>query len=334
MEIGRRASAMCPPSVERPTVADRTAGLLRSNSLLLLPLLSLLFVYRLWRSRGKDPERRPIAPAYAPPEGMTPAEVGTLVDNRPDTRDIIASVVDLAVRGYLRIEETEESKFFGLSSSNSFDFVLLKPRDAWQELRSHERAVLTGIFKHGSRVSLAARTQGPSTLKGPIPAPLQSILLHCRRHSETVSARPPPLGERHLRGVCSNLTIDLRLAPAQAGGHQLSDGSSPAHSAAPRLIDHVSPAHQDISHRKRHLVMHSVKNLRHDIRECRGDLLGERRMLLRTSLDPASVVPICTQKMLLNRALSCPGAYGLHRCAFQLLLSSAPLLHPRLQIST
>jgi hypothetical protein len=36
---------------------------------------------------------------------MTPAEIGSLLDNSPDMRDITASIVDLAVRGYLKIVE-------------------------------------------------------------------------------------------------------------------------------------------------------------------------------------------------------------------------------------
>ena len=42
---------------------------------------------------------RPIAARFDPPEGLTPAEVGTLLDNSADMRDITATLVDLAVRG-------------------------------------------------------------------------------------------------------------------------------------------------------------------------------------------------------------------------------------------
>ena len=46
-----------------------------------------------------------MAVQYEPPGGMTPAEAGTLLDERADMRDVMATLVDLAVRGYLRIEE-------------------------------------------------------------------------------------------------------------------------------------------------------------------------------------------------------------------------------------
>jgi len=44
---------------------------------------------------------------------MTPAEAGTLVDDDAAMRDITATVVDLAVRGYLTIEEKESPHMMG-----------------------------------------------------------------------------------------------------------------------------------------------------------------------------------------------------------------------------
>ena len=41
------------------------------------------------------------------PTDLTPAEVGTLIDEQVDLRDISATIIDLAVRGYLKIEELE-----------------------------------------------------------------------------------------------------------------------------------------------------------------------------------------------------------------------------------
>ena len=37
---------------------------------------------------------------FAPPEGMRPGQVGTLVDEQANTLDVSATIVDLAVRGY------------------------------------------------------------------------------------------------------------------------------------------------------------------------------------------------------------------------------------------
>jgi uncharacterized membrane protein len=77
---------------------------------------------------------------------MTPVELGTLVDGQLDMCDITATVVDLAVRGFLRIEETEDERFFGLFSSKDYRFTLRRPRSEWTGLKPHERDLLEPLF--------------------------------------------------------------------------------------------------------------------------------------------------------------------------------------------
>ena len=47
----------------------------------------------LWWTHGRDPHLRPIAAQYEPPNQLTPGEVGTLVDDSADMRDITASML-------------------------------------------------------------------------------------------------------------------------------------------------------------------------------------------------------------------------------------------------
>ena len=135
-----------PGVVSRPGLLKKAGFFMRSNWLLFLPILSFLIMYQVWRRWGRDPERRSVVPQYQPPEGLTPAEVGTLVDNRPDTRDITAILVSLSVRGYLRIEEVESRGLFGLLKDTDYRFVRLKDREDWAVLKTHERRALDGIF--------------------------------------------------------------------------------------------------------------------------------------------------------------------------------------------
>ncbi len=132
--------------VREPGAAEKAFLFLRSNWPLFLPLLVFGVMFWLWYTRGRDPRRRPIVARYTPPEDLTPAELGTLVDNSPDMRDITATLVDLAVRGYVVIEEKEEKKLLGLFSDKDYVFTLRKPRDAWQDLKPHEAALLEGVF--------------------------------------------------------------------------------------------------------------------------------------------------------------------------------------------
>ncbi len=135
-----------PGVVHRPTAVEKGAQVVYSNLPLVIPPLVLLGMFRLWNRRGRDPELAPIATQYEPPAQMTPAELGTLVDGKPDMRDITASIVDLAVRGYVHIEEMKDEHLFSLFSTKEYLFSLKKERSAWGELKQHERDLLEAMF--------------------------------------------------------------------------------------------------------------------------------------------------------------------------------------------
>ncbi|HZF74090.1 MAG TPA: DUF2207 domain-containing protein, partial [Gemmatimonadaceae bacterium] len=87
---------------------------------LLIPLIVFFFAYRAWDEKGRDPEQGSYVVRYEPVPGKTPAELGTLVDNSADIEDITATLVDLAVRGYVHITELSEKHLFGLSHSTDY----------------------------------------------------------------------------------------------------------------------------------------------------------------------------------------------------------------------
>ena len=128
--------------VAEPTTSDRVVGFLAANWPLLIPIPVFFGMGALWRSRGRDPKRRPISVQYEPPPGMSPAEAGTLIDNSADMRDITGTLIDLAVRGYLKIEERE--------GRDEFIFHRQKAPAEWRDLKGHELQVLEGIFGGGS----------------------------------------------------------------------------------------------------------------------------------------------------------------------------------------
>lgn len=96
-----------------------------------------------WLAKGRDhPGLGTIVVGYEPPDSLTPAEVGTLVDERVDLKDISASIIDLAVRGYLRIEAQERGGWF--SSGTDYRFVKLRGP---QGLRPFERLLFNRVFQ-------------------------------------------------------------------------------------------------------------------------------------------------------------------------------------------
>lgn len=136
--------------VKEPDVLDKTGLFLRSNWPLGLPVMVLAFLYVLWSRYGRDPTLRPIVVAYEPPDGMTPAEVGTLVDHAADLRDITATLVDLAVRGFVRIEEQQEPQLFGLWTSKDYTFHRLRSSSEETRLKPHEGRLLSALFADGA----------------------------------------------------------------------------------------------------------------------------------------------------------------------------------------
>ena len=101
-------------------------------------------VYMLWYTRGRDTDS-PLAPEYItePPSDLPAGVVGTLIDEHADMKDIIASILDLAERGALRMEEQKKETFLGLGVSREFTFRL---EDESKAIYPHEERLLSRIF--------------------------------------------------------------------------------------------------------------------------------------------------------------------------------------------
>jgi uncharacterized membrane protein len=139
-----------------PSALTKLGWFLSSNPIVFLPLLTLAVMFALWYSVGRDPDPGvSVAPQYEPPKGMCPAEAGTLLDDTIHPRDITCTIVDLAVRGYIKIEEKVDT--FLLFHHKDYLFHLLKPREQWGgDLTPHERVMLENIFLGGTETRLSS----------------------------------------------------------------------------------------------------------------------------------------------------------------------------------
>ena len=141
--------------VSEPGVLTRIGWFLKSNPILVLPVFAFAVMFGLWWWKGRDPDPGiSVAPQYEPPKDMTPAEAGTMIGDTIHPRDITSTIVDLAVRGYIKIEEVSEKHFLG--NTKDYLFHLLKPMDQWQGLAPHERVMLENIFQGGSDCRLSS----------------------------------------------------------------------------------------------------------------------------------------------------------------------------------
>ncbi len=120
--------------------ADLGLGLIGALLLVGGPASLLL----LWYLRGRDPRiALPASYLTEPPSDDPPAVAGTLVDEKADMQDIIATLVDLARRGYLTIEEERKSGLFG---STNFDFIFRRTGKPADDLLPYERMLLRRVF--------------------------------------------------------------------------------------------------------------------------------------------------------------------------------------------
>lgn len=127
-------------------------------------LLGFVGLFLWWLRHGRDPKSKAVTIAqYEPPDNASPGEVGVLIDERADMKDVSASIVNLAVSGYLIIHEKKEKKFLSTETAYTFERTA-KPLP--EKFPAHERALLDGLFASGMTVELKdLRTKFLATLK-------------------------------------------------------------------------------------------------------------------------------------------------------------------------
>ena len=142
--------------LQEPSALTRFFWFLFGNPILFLPLVTFTGMLALWWYKGRDPDPGiSVAPMYEPPAEISPAEAGTLLDDRIHPRDITSTMIDLAVRGYIKIEETAEKVL--LFTHKDYIFHLLKPREQWgPDLAPHERVMLENVFASGDEIRLSS----------------------------------------------------------------------------------------------------------------------------------------------------------------------------------
>jgi hypothetical protein len=122
--------------------------------LLGLTALLLAGVALLWAARGRDAKAlaTDVGPvdvlvhengtvAFASPDGVLPGQIGTVTDERVDPVDVTATIIDLAVRNYLWVEQLQD------------DWRIVPRNPADESLSVYERAVYESVPQNGVTVS-------------------------------------------------------------------------------------------------------------------------------------------------------------------------------------
>lgn len=109
-----------------------------------------LFVLIIYLLKGRDPKIKTAIPALfdAPSEGkkrLAPYICGTLIDESADSEDITATIVDLAIRGYLKITEVKKKSLFSDAEFLFTQTEIYKTKDKYG-LNPFEEDVLAKMF--------------------------------------------------------------------------------------------------------------------------------------------------------------------------------------------
>lgn len=130
--------------VNPPTSIQRVQWLIQDNWSIAVPFIVFGIMYYLWVTRGKDPKGRGVIIAeYDAPDKLTPAEIGTVLDEVTGNTDIAGEIVYLAVQGYLRIKQVTVDKL--LKDKEEYIFQQLKPIDT--ALAPYQQTLLRGFFE-------------------------------------------------------------------------------------------------------------------------------------------------------------------------------------------
>jgi len=138
-----------PPS----TIDSLIVALMYWKSSLAIPAITLVLLALLWFICGRDPLSFQAASAWMPPTDLTPAELGTLIDEHCDKHDITATLLDLACRGYLIITEVPYGGLMGLDNKD-YQFKKASSPDP-ERLKPHEVLLLSSMFVANDKTHLS-----------------------------------------------------------------------------------------------------------------------------------------------------------------------------------
>jgi len=118
--------------VYQPSIWEVIWETIKDNWILFLPIIAFILLFWRWYTQGRDAQgRKTIIAEFDAPDKMIPAEVGTLLDEKADNKDISAELIYLATKGFLKI--THENGDYTLDKlkpdtelTNDFDKELIK----------------------------------------------------------------------------------------------------------------------------------------------------------------------------------------------------------------
>ncbi len=121
-----------------------------SLSLVIVGFYLLFFYYKNWKKYGRDPEKPVVIPQFNAPNNLSPASLGYIDKGEFDANLVTANLVDLAVKGFVDIDEVKDIKKTFLSKM----FTLKKLGSENNSLQSDQKRLLKKLFGKEKEVSV------------------------------------------------------------------------------------------------------------------------------------------------------------------------------------
>lgn len=154
--IGLPKDAVIPPSVLDNIFAFCEDWL----TLVGIPVMASVLLYLYWNAFGRDQRAMSaVGVEWTPPPGLTPAEAGTLVDERCNMPDVVSTLVDLAVRGYLQIKPVPYNGIL-LLSKKDYLFVKKPTPNMGPALKAHEILFMNALFGGNEKINYLSSLTG------------------------------------------------------------------------------------------------------------------------------------------------------------------------------
>lgn len=124
-----------------------------------ITLLLLLYYFITWWRHGRDPDSPTVIPLFEAPDGISPASVAMVMKGWYSNDYITPAMINLGVKGYIRIDETTEDQLLGLWKKQVYTIVKLKNGSG---LPREEQDLLNSMFGSGSDSFHISGTYNPS----------------------------------------------------------------------------------------------------------------------------------------------------------------------------
>lgn len=124
-------------------------------NLILAPFLLILYFKNKRKERFGQVTVNFNVPKDANGKRVAPAEAGSIDIYKVDQNDLIATIFDLAIKKYLKMEQIKNKVVLGIFGGDE-DYVLTKLKSADKNLTGFEQVVIERLFKDGDSVKLSS----------------------------------------------------------------------------------------------------------------------------------------------------------------------------------